>query len=367
MIPLLLSIVMGAMPTEAGQDECVACCRSAGLVGCRSTLRMFGEGSVANREAGAWRILGVWMLDCDGSGRFEPGSTAVVADLPVTGELLLAGSPPMALHCFSQACSFPQNACFHTGSDGRVRLVDCRDGASIPAAALKAGGPAAPGSEAVVVVVGGQPLVVTPVQGRPAPPRASSSSGSSCCGADVHAAATAADPRSAQVTRSGSSSGAASAPGAMVLQAEPSHAEIVLEVPEPPLSDECDTAEALRTESRRRVEAGDDALLAGELQRAIDEYRAALTLDLCNPYAWADLGSAALQVGQVEAAALALAQAVELQPRHYTAYTNLGLAYERLGRGDFAREAFLVALSLRPHHAAAQVGLRRVESGLAAP
>jgi len=330
---------------------------------------MYGEGSVATAEGGAWRVLGVWFLDCSGQGRFERGSTAVVATMPVSGELLLASTAPEAFHCFTQGCSYPEDACFDRMAEGRMRMVDCRDGAAMPASKLAQPGPPPPGSETIIAVVGHRPLVVEPVDASLAPtipPPATSA----CCGNDSAGLFGHGDPpRSAVITQSPQGLD----PGRAVSAAPPALDEglyrrgsghqglYVLDVPEPPLSLDCGTSDVLRTESRRRVDAGNEALVRGELQQAIDEYRAALTLDPCNPYAWADLGSIALELDNAAAAALALSQAVEIQPRHYTAYSNLGLAYEALDQPDLAYEAFGVALSLRPHHQPAQQGRQRVE------
>ncbi|MFH1467288.1 MAG: tetratricopeptide repeat protein [Pseudomonadota bacterium] len=348
-LPLLALLALLPV-SSAGQDECVACCRAGGLAGCRTDLKLYGDGATASPEAGGWRIMGLWTLSCDGRARFEAGATAVVAQLPVAGELLLATTPPMAFHCFTQACSFPESACFQREAVGRVRMVDCRDGAPMSAVQLARPGPAPPGSEAVIVVVGDHPLVAEPLPGE-AHRSSPVTHLDACCGGPPP------PPSAAVVTQTEAGS---------TLPADPSttprdHHPYVIDVPAPPIGAACEVADALATEARRRDAAGNDAVLAGQLQRAIDEYRAALTLDPCNPWAWADLGAVALQVGMASEAAVSLAQAIELQPRHYAAYTNLGLAYEALGQDALAADAFRAALALRPHHGPAEEGLRRIE------
>jgi hypothetical protein len=344
--------------TQAGEDECVACCKAAGLSGCRTSLRMYGEGSMATAEGGAWRVLGLWFLDCDGTARFESGSTAVVAEMPVSGELLLSGTHAAAFHCFTQGCSYPELACFDVMSPQRMRLVDCEDGAAMTALQLAQGGPPPPGSETIIAVVGDKPLVVEPVQRPPTPPHPAAPE-QGCCGRGLFGHD--APARAAVVTQSPAAGLQASPdPPELGVARGSSEVGVVFDIPAPPLSPECGTAEVLRTESRRRVEVGNEATLRGDLQAASDEYRAALTLDPCNPYAWADLGSLALQLGQVNEAAIALAQAVEIQPRHYTAHTNLGLAYESLGQYQLAWDAYSAALALRPHHQPAKRGQERV-------
>jgi hypothetical protein len=348
---------------HAADDECVACCRASGLSGCRTSLKMYGDGSVATAEGGAWRVLGLWVLGCDGQGRFEAGSTAVVASMPISGELFLASTPPAAFHCFTQACSFPRNACFDSMGDGRIRLVDCRDGAPMPASELAQPGPEPPGSESIIAVVGGRPLVVLPALD-PAPTAPVPTE--ACCGAPASHGlfGRGASPQAAVITSSepGTEPPPASVhPPTLGDGLAAAEAGLVIEIPQPPLSADCGTAETLRAESRRLVDAGNEAELAGQDQRAIDAYRAALTLDACNPFAWADLGATAVRLQRPAEAALALAQAVELQPRHYTAFTNLGLAYEALGHPELARAAYMSALGLRPHHAPAQRGLERLD------
>jgi hypothetical protein len=333
---------------------------------------MYGEGSVAAAESGAWRVLGLWFLDCGGQGRFEAGSTAVLPTMPVSGELLLAATPAEAFHCFTQACSYPENACFDQMTEGRVRMVDCRDGAPMPASQLAQPGPTPPGSESIIAVIGSRPLVVTPVEAEPAKFPSSQAPGGSCCNdASTGLFGHSQPAERAVVTQGYDAPGLplelSTTPPSMgdggYTRGSSSEGTYVLDIPEPPLSPDCGTAEVLRTESRRRVDAGNEAMVRGELQTAIDEYRAALTLDPCNPYAWADLGALALQLEHPAEAALSLSQAVELQPRHYTAYTNLGLAYEALEQADLAREAYRVALGLRPHHQPALQGLGRVDTG----
>jgi hypothetical protein len=344
---------------QAGEDECVACCKAAGLSGCRTSLRMYGEGSVATPEGGAWRVMGLWFLDCDGAARFEAGSTAVVADMPVSGELLLTGTHSAAFHCFTQACSYPEEACFDVMPKQRLKLVDCEDGAAMTALQLAQGGPPPPGSETIIAVIGDKPLVVAPVQGALVPHPVPPSGERACCNGGLFGHSVPASSAVVTQSRPGASHGSPEPPSTSEAWAG-ARDGVVLVVPAPPLSPDCGTAEVLRTESKRRVEVGNEATLHGELQTAVDEYRAALTLDPCNPYAWADLGSVAMQLGMVSEAAIALAQAVELQPRHYTAHTNLGLAYEALGQYQLAYEAFEVALALRPHHQPAKQGLERV-------
>jgi hypothetical protein len=367
LLPLLtLILYLGA--AHAGEDECVACCRAAGLSGCRTSIRMYGEGSVASAEAGAWRIMGLWFLDCDGQGRFEAGSTVVLPEMPVSGELLISTSPRGAFHCFSQACSFPEQACFERLGGDRLRLVDCRDGAPMPAVQLAQPGPTPPGSETIIVVVGARPLVVTPVT--PQPSKALSPPAGACCGSPQGGSLFGAEVQRAVVVQREIEPGGSSAlpsPSAERDRGRDAAGRFVLEIPEPPLSSSCDTAEMLRTESRRRVDVGNETELAGNVQQAIDEYRAAITLDPCNPYAWADLGALALKLDRAPQAALALSQAVEQQPRHYTAFSNLGLAYEALGQPALARQAFAAALALRPHHQPAIEGLERTSTPRGGP
>ncbi|MCB9792431.1 MAG: tetratricopeptide repeat protein [Alphaproteobacteria bacterium] len=130
--------------------------------------------------------------------------------------------------------------------------------------------------------------------------------------------------------------------------------------PPPAPGESCSTPASLIAESRRHVDLGNEAEIAQDAQTAADEYRAAITMDACNAFAWASLGSLALREGQPDEAVKALRVALRLRPEHYGAATDLGTAYERLGQTDRAVEAYRAALAAKPEHAPAKQGLSRL-------
>lgn len=122
----------------------------------------------------------------------------------------------------------------------------------------------------------------------------------------------------------------------------------------------CWVSTQVAEEATRRLDLGDESRLRGDFQTAVEEYRAAVTLDRCNAIAWAALGQLALQADDKGKATYSLDIATRLRPEHYGAMTNLGLAYEAQGRVVEAREAYRRALQTRPGHPPAAAGLARV-------
>ena len=97
-------------------------------------------------------------------------------------------------------------------------------------------------------------------------------------------------------------------------------------------------------------------------QEAADRYKAALTLDPCNAFAWHAMGQLAITGGHLDTAIQALRVATRLVPGHYGAFTSLGEAYERNSRNELASEAYHMALSIHPQHQPALEGLARIQS-----
>jgi len=121
----------------------------------------------------------------------------------------------------------------------------------------------------------------------------------------------------------------------------------------------CQTSSAVAQEATRRLDLGDEARIRGDNQTAVDEYRAAATLDRCNAIAWSALGQLAMQADDLDKARYSLDIAVHLRPEHYGALTNLGLTQEALGRCGDAIATFRRVLALRPSHPPALAGLAR--------
>ncbi|MFN7143483.1 MAG: hypothetical protein ACK4YP_06905, partial [Myxococcota bacterium] len=92
---------------------------------------------------------------------------------------------------------------------------------------------------------------------------------------------------------------------------------------------------------------------------ALSEYRAALTMDVCNAYAWLGIGEIAGGAARPDLAVRALRNTTRILPGHYGAWTMLGKAYEALRQSQLAAEAYATALELRPGLPEAVEGWRR--------
>jgi hypothetical protein len=300
-ITLLLSLTL---PTAtAGVQRCVECCQDAGLAGCPTRLRVFGEGSEVTREGGAWRVNGLWWLDCERGATFETGATVVLDHAPSPGEIIRLASPPQTVRCYSDHCGIPAGACIFE-NDGLFSLARCADFQPLSAEAMS--------RWVLTSAARTAPATVSPL---PAP--------------------------TGSIT-------------------------VSLRLPDPPEREStCATVDVVVTEeARHRVSLGDIARSQNHLDEAVQEYLAALTLDPCSAVAWAALGQTALQGDRPVEAIRALQIATRLEPGHFAAYTALGQALERLGQLDRASVAYARALSIRPDHTPASHGLARVQVDL---
>jgi cytochrome c-type biogenesis protein CcmH/NrfG len=91
----------------------------------------------------------------------------------------------------------------------------------------------------------------------------------------------------------------------------------------------------------------------------MDKYRAAIAINPCNAFAWADLGDALLSSEDPRSAVSALDAATRLMPTHHQAWTNLGRARERTGDLAAAHAAYTRALDLKPDSPYAAEGKTR--------
>jgi tetratricopeptide (TPR) repeat protein len=88
--------------------------------------------------------------------------------------------------------------------------------------------------------------------------------------------------------------------------------------------------------------------MAKDKEGAAREYRAALTMDTCNGYAWLGVGEAANALDRPDLAIRSLRVATRLLPRHHGALLLLAKAYEAFGQRPLAAEAYRRALELSP-------------------
>lgn len=358
MFPSALSFALSLLvpPAAAADDACFACCRAGGLASCDAELRVYGEGARVAREGTVWRVVGLWEIGCNGVGVFDPGATVVLDHAPLVGELVMQALNPLQVHCFSQACALPATTCL-TPSDelGRFFLLDCESEVPVEGFTLANVSPVTRLPSAKVVVVDGRPLVVQPVTGTAFVAgtsngaHAPSKSGSprvGPAGASVPAPVATVLPMTAPapvVTQTRNPT-----PTATHTPSSDPMAALAASLPaDPPAA--CKPApDALRAEARKRVDSGDDRRIKNDALGALQEYRAALTMDACNAYAWNGIGDIANAAARPDLAVRALRNTTRLLPGHYGAWTMLGKNYEALRQPALATEAYAKALELRP-------------------
>jgi tetratricopeptide (TPR) repeat protein len=283
-----------------------SCCRAAGAPTCPAELEAVGPG--ATPHGGGLR--GLWSIPCDGPARFDGARATTLPGLEQGA--VVTPLEASSARCFDASCRLPRGLCIRN-QKGRYVLVDCATEQAAPASAWS--GPLrAPYGAAVVagrVLLGSPPPAAAPAS--PAAP--------------------------------------ASAP-AVAATLDPS-------VPAPP-PDRCIPKPALRQPSIDPVDAGNEAMVAGDWALAADKYRAAITIDPCNPFAWSSLADALLQTGHAEAAMRAAGPATRLPPASAHPFTILGRAAEATGDRQAAIAAFEQALQIQPGHPAAAAALSRL-------
>ncbi len=331
---MLLLLARLALADDA---TCLACCRAGGIGGCPTTLEVRTERSATEPLGSRWELMGAWVVACDGSGRFDPTIVRQLDHEPEYGEVVGSGKNPLAVHCFAQACALPRNVCVGPATaSGDIGLVGCEDTLAVDQKALAVGPGRAPGAGAIVVVIDGRPLVAEP-ESQPAPTPGS------------------APPPDTTPPPSAPWPAPPKAPAAPSAPAPPP----VLELPADP-PDACSPArEPIRSESRKRVGSGDDLRITGNSAEALRDYKAALTLDKCNGYAWMSIAQLAGDQARTDLTIRALRNATRLLPTHPGAWLMLGRAYESFGQRGLAAEAFKRATELAPGSAEAVEGYMR--------
>jgi tetratricopeptide (TPR) repeat protein len=110
---------------------------------------------------------------------------------------------------------------------------------------------------------------------------------------------------------------------------------------------------------RGEFEDANDAIAAGDVDRAIDLLEAITASDPDFAAPHINLAIAYRQAGRYEDAVTSLETAIAKSPRHPVAHNELGIAYRRLGRFEDARAAYLEALDLQPrfHYARKNLGI----------
>ncbi len=294
-----------------------ACCDAAGASQCPDRLLAIGPGTDQRVSPDGATATGLWALACATGATFEP-QTEVTTTHPFPPASVLTPVLPSAMACFQASCRLPEATCLRFDGN-RVKLARCDDGSDV-GEAMWHGPPRAPGR---AVVIGGRVL-----------------------NGDGHSASSA-------PTRSTVRPAQASPP---VAPAQPLDARVPRAAPDP-----CRATGSLRAPSNQQVDEGNEAMVAGQTGHALDKYRAAITINKCNAFAWAALGDALLLGGHAAPATESLMVATRLMPSNLHAWITLGRALEQIGDRSRAAEAYRAALDQKPGHAPAAQGLSRVQ------
>jgi len=290
----VLTLFLIAGLAMADGIDCVECCKEAGLVSCPTRIRAHGPGSHISRDSGAWRVSGIWWLDCDSGATYDDGATVALAQRPMAGQVLRMASPPSTVSCFAEHCALPQGACLRpAGETGEFALSTCTDNKML--------------TEAQMSTIGSAPQPAP----EPTPPPPT--------------------PVQAQAT------------GALDLTL-------------PPPATRCAQDDGLMGAANAQVAVGDAKINAGDLPGAANTFRAALTIDPCSAGGWAGLGKVALLSDAHEIATTALKAAGGLDSKNAETWTMLGKAHAALTNNAEAIEAFDKALEIDPGNPDAQTG-----------
>jgi len=387
---VLLSLILDA---RAADDACFECCRAGGLDACDASLSVYGDGSRLARDGDAWRVVGLWKMGCNGLGVFDASASVRLQRPPLGGELVMEDVNPLRVHCFEQACALPATTCVSPADDmGRFFLLDCESDLPVDGTVLSNVSPVVRNPTSRVILLDGRPLVVVPVSGNAFAPGTTN-------GAVAPARGGASSPR---ITPAATSSTAYTPSPGLVASTAPAYtapqtpsytapaapayvapttpaapttttapstftpqqstdpmATLAASLPTDPPETCKATSDALRGEARKRVDSGDDRRMRKDAMGALQEYRAALTMDVCNAYAWNGIGDIANDAARPDLAVRALRNTTRLLPGHYGAWTMLGKNYEALRQMPLAAEAYTKALELRPGLPEALDGWRR--------
>ncbi len=349
--------LIAALTTLALADEPAyrTCCAELNAGLCPNFLEIIGPTSststpARSNDAGvqATEVRGIWALTCEDGAAWFPAATRHTAPGALEGDVLTPISATAA-ECFAAACSLPARLCVRH-VHGRTQVVGCDTGGPAelsawedtrltPTSAVVAGNRVV---RAIEVSADGDPVAHSATASASTVETRSSAQHSPVWNAPP-------EPRTTTIART-----APTPPPPRAL--EP--AAVDTNLPDPPPAP-CVVQPHLRQPSIDQVELGDERFVAGEMGLALGHYRAAITINQCNPFAWAQLGTAMLEAGAAEPAEAALQYATRLMPQHFRAWTDLGRAREKRGEHVQAIAAFQEALTVRPGYIPAEAGLRR--------
>jgi hypothetical protein len=313
----VFALTLAGTPALAGSVPYKACCKALDTTPCPTVLHVVGPGS----ETGGGQAQGMWLLDCDSGGAFSESAHSSL--IQPEGTVLTPLSPKGA-SCFDAACAIPPSLCLVAGQE-QTRVALCDGGGNPDSVAWSS-----PATEATAAVV---------IEGRVIKARGS-------------VKATSKGDLSTTIYQSGNSPRTL-APKQKYLE------EIDKTLPEPP-PNPCKNPSNLRGASSAQVDAGNEAAIASNWPVALMRYRAAISMNPCNAFAWADMGEALLALDEAGLARTALEHAVQLMPAHYAALANLGRAEEDLGNPAKAAQYYRQVLAKKPGYRLAEEGLQRV-------
>jgi len=112
-----------------------------------------------------------------------------------------------------------------------------------------------------------------------------------------------------------------------------------------------------QSELARYIDAGNDYLVAGDMQAATREYEAAQKIAPEDPFVLNNLGLVYMEKEFFSLAADNFRAALDILPYYYKAWNNLGNGYHELGYEDKAAEAYEEALRIKPDYALAHWNL----------
>lgn len=341
----------------ADDSALAACCKAGGASVCPKEILVRTEHSSADTIGIGWEVVGAWRQSCSGKGKFDATLETDTDSEPEFGEILTTELTPLAAHCFAQACSLPADVCISSANTaGKFSFVGCSDNLPADQKALSSATKKGPAPGARIVVLDGKPLVATSVSLTPPPqpvvaapawetgsaPTWQATDSTWTTGPSTPTSATTYTPAPPAAVPTS----ATTPPPALALPADP---------PDP-----CAPApDAVRSESRRRVGTGDDLRIVGRAEDALSDYRAALTMDKCNGYAWMSIAQLASDQARTDLSIRALRNATRLLPAHPGAFLMLGKALEAFGQTRSAADAYKRATELSPSNAEAIEGYMR--------
>lgn len=324
----MILILLAAALAESPAYE--ACCVAVGAQTCPAQVDVIGTGSTTRPTAEGIEITGLWTLRCGSPNAWRADAKATLRGAAAQGPTPTAGRvitevSPDAMRCFEAACNFTPDLCFTPSRQG-TSAVHCGTQEPAADALLRR----SPDARSVAVILKGQVRRAY----RQAPGAAARSDATTPIPRGSHTPATASSPV----------------------------AGFDASLPDLP-PNPCPTKSGLREPSNEQVQRGDSRRVEGDLATAGGHYRAAISVNRCNAFAWSGLGHTFLAAGYPSSAIDAFNAATRLMPGLVAAWVSMGAAHEALSDPAEARKAYSAALRYQSGHPEAEAALRRLGTG----